>query len=200
MSDANSESPSGARLVSAEEREAAVRRLSAAFAEDAIPVGEFEKRVTRVYEAESSKALQAITRDLPVPAEGASLPAKVEQSTSVARRPSEAVSSVLSSIERRVRGPVPERLDLRSVVGSLEVDLRKAEFAPGVTEIHVRAILGNVEIELPEDVRVEDDGRAFLGTFSVQGRSRRRDDDGDMPVVRIVGRSILGNVEVEIDD
>lgn len=198
MSDSKSEAV--ARLVSAEQREAAVQLLSAAFANDAIPVAEFEQRVTRVYEAESARALQEITRDLPVATDNAtSVPAIVDQSTAIARVPGESVSSVFSSIERRMQGPIPERLDIRSVVGSMELDLRRAEFPPGVTEIHVKAILGNIEIELPEHVQVEDAGSAFLGTFSVRGRSRKRRGE-DAPVVRIVGRSILANVEVELDD
>lgn len=188
------------RLISAEERDEAVRLLTAAFADDAIPVAEFERRVAEVYGAESPQALQEITRDLPDTAlQEATAPAHVDDPTAVTRRPIQQVASVLSSIERSVQGPVPECLDVRSVMGSVELDLRRAEFPPGVTEIRVRAIMGNIELELPENVRVEDEGHAFLGTFSVRGRSRVREGEA-APVVRITGRSILANVEVELDD
>lgn len=202
MSKSNSRSRAVARLVTAEEREAAVGLLSAAFANDAIAVDEFEKRVTRVYEAEDSTALQAITRDLPTAAAAtgnASVPAVVNSSTAVTRAPAETFKCVLSSTERRIQGPMPERIDVKSVMSSLELDLRRADFPPGVTEIHVDAIMASVEIELPEHVQVEDAGHALLGSFSVRGRSRRRRGD-DTPVVRVVGRSIFGSVEVEVDD
>lgn len=200
MSKSNPGSKAVTRLVTAEEREAAVGLLSAAFANDAIAVDEFEKRVSRVYAAEDAQALQAITRDLPAAKpEKASVPAVMNQSTAVARPPAQTVKCVLSSTERRIQGPMPERLDVRTVMSSLELDLRRADFPTGVTEIHVDAIMASVEIELPEHVQVEDAGHALLGSFSVRGRSRRGRSD-DAPVVRVVGRAIFGSVEVEVDD
>ena len=195
-----------ARLVTSEEREAAVKRLTSAFAEDAIPVEEFERRVAAVYEAASAQALVPLTRDLPTAAGGASsLPARADASRAIdAPRPrSRRIASVLSGIERNVAGPMPEVLHVRAVMGSVELDLRDAEFPPGVTEIRIRSIMGNVEIDLPETVRIENDGKAFMGHFSVQKRvrgSRGRVPDPQAPVVRITGRSIMASVEVEVDD
>lgn len=207
MTDPKRESRAVTRPPSPEEQEAAVRRLTAAFADDAIPVDEFERRVSEVYRAPSAGALAAITDDLPSRAgesgvqsgEAGSVPVRIDRENRLARRPVQRVQSFLSSVERRVPGPMPERLDVRAVMGALEVDLRKAEFPPGVTEISVEAILGSIEIELPEHVHVEDDGHAFLGCFSVRGRSRSR-EGLSAPVVRITGRSILANVEIELDD
>ena len=200
MSDSKPEPASITRLVSAEEREAAVSRLTAAFAQDAIAVDEFERRVAEVYEAKTAKALAKVTHDLPDSGSGtSSVPAPAERPTALTRPPAQEVSSILSSIERKVHGPVPEQLDIRAVAGSAEVDLRRAEFPPGVTEIRVDAILGNIELELPDYVHVEHEGRAFLANFSVKGRTRPR-GDGAVPVVRITGRSIFANVEVELDD
>ena len=208
MTDPNQESRALTRSPSPEEQETAVKLLTAAFASDAILVDEFERRVAEVYRAESTTALEAITQDLPsatsegslVPTdEKASVPATARSGGQLTRRPRQKVQSVLSSVERSVPGPMPERLDVRAVMGSLEVDLRRAEFPPGVTEIVVEAILGNIEIELPEHVQVEDDGDAFLGAFSVRGRSRARGGPS-APIVRITGRSILANVEIELDD
>lgn len=199
MSESTPESRSVTRIVSPEEREEAVRKLTVAFADDAISVTEFESRVAAVYEAESSTALVEITRDLPAASTTeTNVPAPIERPTAVTRRAEQRLSSFLSAVERDLDGPVPERLDVRSVMGSLELDLRRAEFPPGVTEIRVDAIMGNIEVELPKYVRVENEGHAFLGSFSVKGRSKR-DRDGDAPVVRITGRSVMSNVEVDVD-
>ncbi len=205
MTESNADSHLPARVVSSEQREAAVKTLSAAFASDAIPVDEFERRVADVYKAASLSALRKITEDLPAPEgtteirEDSVAPVPIVSATGVVRRDHQNVESFLSSVERNVQGPMPEQLNLRSVVGSLELDLRGADFPPGVTEIRVEAILGNIEIELPDYVSVEHEGRAILGAFSVRGRSRGRRRE-ERPVVRITGRSILGNVEVEVDD
>jgi hypothetical protein len=200
MNESTSENRSVTRLVTADEREESVKRLSAAFADDTIPVAEFERRVAEVYRVETPQALQEITRDLPATRpEASAVPVPVDPPAPIARRPSQQFSAVLGSTERSVQGPLPERLDVRAVMGSVELDLRRAEFPAGVTEIHVRSILGNVELELPAHVQVESHGHAFLANFSVDGRTRNR-GDGDAPIVRITGRSIFANVEVELDD
>lgn len=212
MNDSTPESRSVVRLPTADEREGAVRVLTEAFSKDAIAVDEFERRVAEVYSAEDSKALQAILSDLPVAASGSdtNLPATVDRSTSLIRPEAQSMTSVLSSIERRVTGPVPERVDVKSIMGSLEVDFRRADFPPGVTEIHVDAILGSVEIELPDYVEIQDDKFALLGNFSIRGRRRRKNrdrkgerfggaDQEGKPIVRLTGRSILASVEVDMD-
>jgi hypothetical protein len=135
--------------------------------------------------------------------DGASVPARVEatRAVDVARPRSRRIASVLSGIERNVAGPMPEILHVRAVMGSVELDLRDADFAPGVTEIRIRSIMGSVEIDLPETVRVQDDGRAFMGSFVVSSRRRRRSaPPTDGPIVRITGRAIMASVEVETDD
>lgn len=192
------------RLATAEERDAAVKRLTTAFAEDAIAVDEFERRVAEVWRATTSHALVELTRDLPAPASGDSRPAVPARrgpprALDVPRERSRQIASVMSSIERRVNGTLPERLLVRSVMASVELDLRDADFPPGVTEIRVRAIMGSIEIELPSHVEVEDHGRSFMGSFVVRGPRRRGPRSPDAPLVRITGRSIASSVEVESD-
>lgn len=200
MNDPNRSSKAVVRLPTAEERDAAVRVLSQAFAQDAIAVDEFERRVADVYAAQTSKALVSVTKDLATrPDAPSDVPVPMEASGALTRRPSRQMTSVLSSIERKIQGPMPECLEVRSVMGSLELDLRRAQFPNGVTEIRMQAVMANIEIELPEHVHVEDEGQAFLSSFSIRGRSGRRDHERST-VVRITGRSVLSNVEVEVDD
>ena len=65
--------------------------------------------------------------------------------------------------------------------------------------------MSSVEIDLPDYVRIENDGKAFMGSFAVmdhrrrRGEPRRRDFDADAPVVRITGRAVMASVEVEAD-
>lgn len=192
------------RLATSEERDAAVKRLTTAFADDAIPVDEFERRVAEVWRATTSQALVALTQDLPASQStsdsSAPAPMREPSAVDVPRAGSRRVASIMSSIERQVNGPVPERLHVRALMGSIELDLTDADFPPGVTEIRVRAIMGNIELELPDHVEVEDYGRSFMGTFVVRAGRRRGPRDPDRPVVRIVGRSIMSNIEVETDD
>jgi hypothetical protein len=196
--------------LSPEEREAAVSRLSAAFADDVLEVSEFERRLTKVYEAQTAHALVALTHDLPVPAadsgpkgsprSGSKAVSRAEsRALDMDRLPVQKIRSVLSRVERDIRGPMPAVLDVRSAFGHVELDLRDAAFPPGVTEIRVRAVCGNVEIDLPEHVEIENDGRAVVGSFAVRHRRGAR-GERPAPIVRITGRVVLSNVEIEVGD
>ncbi|MEK9509091.1 DUF1707 domain-containing protein [Gemmatimonadota bacterium Y43] len=191
------------RLVTAEERDAAVGRLTAAFADDVLPVAEFERRVSAVWRVATAGELLSLTRDLPTVQEATSVADSRDGSASVAPRSSTAprrLNSIMSSVERRIHGPMPERLRVQATMGSVELDLRDAEFPPGVTEIRVKALMGSVEIDLPPHVVVDDRGRAFMGSFTVSGSGRLRASDADAPIVRISGHAMLASIEVEIDD
>ena len=90
---------------------------------------------------------------------------------------------------------MPRELTLKSRLGYVELDLRDATFAPGVTTIDVRSFMGYVEIRLPVGVRVESHGRALFGYFAVKGL-----DEDSESIVRITGRAVFGYAEVFLPD
>ncbi len=61
------------------------------------------------------------------------------------------------------------RDDYRLLMGTLVVDLRDVELAPGTTTLEISTVLGEVEVRLPEDVAVAVDGSAGGGTVTVLG-------------------------------
>ena len=170
-------------------RERVVEVLSRHFADDRISAEDLEVHLERVYRATTAAQLDAVIADLPEssPA-GASLAVRTEQQ--VAQR----ISALLSGQEQRMTGVVPPRLEVRSRLGYVELDLTRATFAPGVTEIDVRALLGYVQIRFPAGVRVECLGQAVLGFFSLKGASRSGGEDAPS-IVRIAGRATLGFAE-----
>lgn len=183
------------RIVTPAQREAAIVRLSTAYARDILPVDEFERRVASVYRASTLAALTEITEDLPDDAPA--VPAASEARPPAAQM-SPRVVSIFSSVERSGHVVVPSRLEIRSVLGNVELDLREAEFGPGVTEIAVFNFFGSVEVGLPEDIGVENHGGAFLGSFAARAtRGASRAGAQPASTVRITGRVILGNVEFD---
>jgi hypothetical protein len=170
-----------------EDREATIQRLSAAFADDHLSTEELERRVADAYSVTTHEALARLTEDLPT-----------STGTVVPRQPmARRMSAVLGSVERRWTTAVPDGLVIRSLLGSVELDLREAEFREGVTEIEVRAVLGHVEVRLPDDVDAECHGRAFLGNFVHRATGSASDPAAaSRRVVRITGRAVLGNVEL----
>jgi hypothetical protein len=176
------------RLLAPETREAAIERLSTAFAQDYLSAEEFERRVTEVYKAASESAVAAVTADLP----GATESTPVDSAPAMSGK----VSSVLSNVERGGRLAVPAELTLRSTMGNIVLDLRQARFREGVTEIRVRAIMGNIELFFPEGLQVECRGRAVVGHFAHRAKGDPADrSQGPDRVVLLTGWSILGSVE-----
>jgi hypothetical protein len=102
---------------------------------------------------------------------------------------------VLGNVERRGRFRLSNGDRVLSVMGNVELDLRDALLPDGVTTIFVRAVLGNVEITVPPTLPVECEGAGILASFAELNRLPA-EGSGTGPVLRIVGRAVLGNVEI----
>lgn len=167
-------------------RDQVVELLTRHFANDGIPLDEFERRTAAVFTARSTDELHALVADVPGASSGR-LPVVVPEHGRV--------SAVLSNAEQHSTMVVPRYLEVVAILGNAELDLRDATFGDGVTVIEVRSILGNVEITLPHDVRIEMAGSSLLGSFASHG-GPGVGDGAPRRVVRLTGRAVLGNVEV----
>lgn len=200
------------------QREQAIERLSRSFAEDGITMDEFERRAELVYRALTVADLQTLVADLPAVVEPAE--SKRGKAASVARLVTgNRITTFLGSTERRMPASVPRQLSVRTMLGNTELDFRGSQFEPGITEVHVRCVFGNVEITVPDGVRVElmvssvlanveasrgkdfEDGPAHSDTDSNTGLVRDSDPNTaavrpTQSVLRITGRAVLANVEV----
>jgi Domain of unknown function (DUF1707)/Cell wall-active antibiotics response 4TMS YvqF len=176
--------------VSPAARERVIALLTERYAQDHLSLDEFERRAAAAYAARTPDKLAALTADLGdagVPATRASLPAQN-------------VGVVLGSIVRGMHA-VPRVLDVRTVLGNVELDLTHASFAPGVTEISLHAFMGNIEIQLPPHVGVEDHVSAVLGSFEYRRHPRATswaESHHVTCVVRFTGRVTMSSAEVVI--
>jgi hypothetical protein len=164
------------QLVSDEHREQVIEQLQSGFAGDHFEVDELERRLTLAQSATAVAQLDELVKDL-VP-------------TSTALVETKRLRVVLGSIERRGPWELPRHLVARVVFGNLELDLRDARIAPGVTEIEANVTFGNIEIIVPPGVSVDVQASSVLG--NVEDRSHST----GARVVRITGRVKLGNLEV----
>lgn len=170
------------------ERERIVDALTRHFAADQIAEADLERRLDRVYRAMTVAELDAVLADLPALVSSSTTPALATDTGP------ERVAAFLSGQDRKMSGVVPRELLLRARLGYVELDLTRATFAPGVTTIDVRAFMGYVQIRFPEGVRVETDGHAFIGFFSLKGTAAGATEPA-ASVVRITGRASLGFAE-----
>lgn len=177
-----------ARSAAPAERERVVGMLTELFARDQITETDLEQRLDRAYRATSAAELVALLADLPALTPQVARPPGGRPVTGQGGR----IAAFLSGQQRTLMGVVPRMLELRARLGYVELDLTRASFAPGMTVIDARAFMGYVQIRFPAGVRVESEGHAFAGFFSIKG-----DATGEVEerVVRVTGRASFGFTE-----
>lgn len=167
--------------------------LSAAFADDLLSMAQLEQRLAAVYRATSMAELQQQLVDPSDPTRW--LNENTRYFTAAELVPERGVAAAIAGAFSAKGGwLVPRYLKVLAVAGGGDLDLREARFAPGVTTIDVVCIAGGVDLILPEGVRVEVIGAAFLGGFD--HKSGMAVEDPDAPIVRVSGLAVLGGVDV----
>jgi hypothetical protein len=184
-------------------RQKAIDALCEHFANDALSVDEFERRVDQAHKAESMDEIKKLLADLP----SGDLPVRQEDVPGTAvQRPQAAIPAsrvkergfmlaVLGGVERKGRW-IPARQNYAfSVMGGMVLDFREALLPPGETEVWIFAAMGGAEIIVPPGLPVECDGFALLGGFDY-GEEAMVAPDPDTPLLRIRGFCLMGGVEV----
>ncbi|NDL59809.1 DUF1707 SHOCT-like domain-containing protein [Phytoactinopolyspora mesophila] len=210
------ESPADLRC-SDVDRERVAEALRNAAGEGRLTLTELEERLDAAFKARTYGDLQPITRDLP---EGPyPMPGGATQQSWQNRRPASAaqpaqpppqrpapqysprpavpkeqINAILSEEKRSGRWEVPGRLDLTSILGSVELDFTEAIVRAPEVEIRIGVVLGSVTVIVPDgiDVRMDSitnilgDRKMKLETSVTPGA----------PNCRISGFVLLGEVTV----
>jgi hypothetical protein len=179
-------------------RERAVAQLSEAFAHDEMGVDEFERRLTLAHRAEDVAAVEDTVRDLATTGSSAEVivPAPGGATTAAFVRETDMVLAIFGGVERHGAWTLPRHLKASAIMGGLVLDLREAALLPGVSEIHVTAIMGGAQIIVPPTLAVEVSGTAIMGGFAHVERTPVRRDP-EQPVLRVRGIALMGGVAVE---
>jgi hypothetical protein len=106
------------------------------------------------------------------------------------------VTAIFGGVERRGSWSVARQLKARAILGGIVLDFRDAALPPGVTDLHVSAVFGGIEIIVPPGLSVEVSGTAIFGGFGHVERVPAVADP-DRPVLRVRGRAVFGGVAVE---
>jgi predicted membrane protein len=83
-------------------------------------------------------------------------------------------------------------MEIGAVVGSVKLDLRRAEIAAAVVDMHVRATLGSVKIWIPQGIAVSVDGRSVLGSRTIAESAAVP----GAPLLRLHIDTVIGSVNV----
>jgi hypothetical protein len=108
-------------------------------------------------------------------------------------------SIVLTGINRRVESNNFRGGELQAVLGSIELDLRRAQFPPGVQSatLSIECVLASVEIRLPDTWRVVVQAHTVLANVEDKTIPPRADGNENVPSLIIAGTPVLSSVELE---
>ncbi len=169
------------------DRERAVAALRESLVAGRLTLDEFVERVELAHDAKTLPELAELQRDLP--AERPAAPA-----TAPRRKPARWVVAVMSASERKGRWRAPERMSALACMGAVVIDLREADLESDHVEIVATAIMGAVEVIVPEGVDVELTGFAFMGA---KESKVRHDLVPGAPFVHVRAFALMGAVEVK---
>jgi hypothetical protein len=194
------------KLALRERRERVIAQLTESFARDELSLEAFETRIDAAYCCQTVAECDALVADLRRPDSSESAAMVVAQmelvrdervaGVPVGSAPGESrplLRALFSNVERCDQVALPRATRVEAIFGNVELDLRKATFASGVTEIGVKAIFSSIEIVVPADITVEVYGDGVFGTF--EGATRTTADP-EAPTLRIVGSAIFASVVV----
>ncbi|WP_026314157.1 DUF1707 SHOCT-like domain-containing protein [Actinomadura flavalba] len=172
------------------DRDRVARVLREAAGDGRLGMDELEGRLEAVYAAKTYGELAPITRDLPVTDDlgrdlGYQGPRGVDAPTW------KSGVAVMSEFRREGVWAVPETFTAFAFWGGGKIDLRDAVLPPGEVRIRAWAIMGGIDIIVPDDMTVHVRGVGFMGGFD--GRASGAGAAGS-PRVVISGLAFWGGV------
>lgn len=166
-----------------------------------LTLDELQERLDAVYAAKTYAELAPITGDLPG-APGPGGPAPVHDAEG-RRFPADRIGAsptthtaiaIMGGADRSGDWVVPESFTAFAMMGGIELDLRTARFAAREVTINACAIMGGIEITVPDDIEVVVNGVGVMGGFD-----HRASGPGlpGAPRLKVTGMALMGGVEVK---
>jgi Domain of unknown function (DUF1707) len=179
--------------ISDAERDNVASILRDAAGDGRLDLEELDERLDAVYAAKTYADLEPITRDLPsvttAPTTSSPAPDRIggvpTSTTGVA---------IMGGFERKGPWVVPETFNALAFWGGGQLDLREARFAAPQVTIRAVAIMGGIEIIVPEDAEVHVSGIGIMGGFD--HRASGAGAPG-APRIIVTGLAFWGGVSVE---
>ncbi len=182
--------------VSDADRDQVAEVIREAAGQGRLTLDELDQRLDLAYAAKTYADLETVTRDLP--AVGAAVPAPGAMGrfpdARIGGTPGSKISiAVMSEARRSGTWVVPSVYVAVAVMGSVVLDLREARFSEREVTIQAYALMGGVNVIVPEDIEVDVSGIAFMGGFD-----HRASGPGapGAPRVKIIGFAMMGGVDV----
>jgi hypothetical protein len=177
------------------DRDTAAAVINNALAEGRLTAEEHSERLDAIYAAKTHADLVPVLDDLPGQ-RAAVLPARPTAGQLTRTGPVGRIVAVLSGATRKGTWHPEPVMTVLAVLGGCELDFREAILPGPEVVIHATTVLGGLEITVPPEMRVVDNGVAILGGREIVGNAAEAAGP-DSPVLRIEGTCVLGGVEVK---
>jgi hypothetical protein len=166
--------------------------LRDAAGEGRLDLEELDERLSAVYAAKTYGDLEPITRDLPSPSD---VTAPAPRGDRFGGTPTSTMGvAILSGFERKGSWVVPETFNAVAFCGGGVIDLREARFSGPQVTIRAYAVMGGIQVLVPEDAEVHVGGLGIMGGFDTRATGAGRPG---APRIVVTGVAFWGGVAVE---
>jgi hypothetical protein len=181
--------------ISDTDRDRAAEVLREAHAQGRITVDELDERLTSVLSAKTFADLVPVTRDLPAVSAEAAADPKAPARSRIGGSPRFRMSlAILGGASRDGAWVVPPEYKAIATLGGIKLDMSDSTFAEAETVIKAYAVLGGMEITVPEDAEVDVGAIGIMGGIDHGGEGPGAPGG---PRIRIVGVAVMGGIEVK---
>lgn len=186
--------------ISPTQRDAVIDVLRNAAGDGVIDLEEFGERAGVVYSAQRVEELRAVLSDigsgeLPVLAPPPSMPAPSAPPPAHGppRPKPQNVVAVMSGAERKGNWRPGARVNAVAFMGGVKLDFRNATLSSEVIEVAAVAIMGGIELVVPEGVPIEVDGFILMG--GIDDKTEATSLPG-APLIRVNAAGLWGGVTI----
>ncbi len=173
-------------LASDQDRDRAVDVLGQACSDGRLGLEDFSKRLETALAARTTSDLASLTADLGQPA----VPA------GGGLRGRNWFIAVMSSTVRRGRWHLPPSSQAVAIMGECVLDLRQAELEHRSNHILAVAVMGSIDIIVPEGIDINVSGAAIMGSKELRGGYSQPLPGS--PTIHVTCIALMGEVQVRV--
>lgn len=189
-----------------DDRQRVIDALSGHTGAGRLTLDEFAELAGRVYAARTRRDLDEVLAGLPqdvdvrrpVPGAGATAADDGDGSGGGPGAPPAAPRrrfvAIMSAAGARGRWRAPGRITAFAFWGNVKVDLRQAVIDEGVVEVTAWAIMGSVQVVVPDGIPVDLDGMVVMGGSTDQTHRSKTPPLPHAPLIRVHARGLWGGV------
>jgi hypothetical protein len=190
--------PAEQRRASHADREHVAERLREAAGDGRLSIDELEERLDAAFAARTYADLERLTSDLPDQTGPVQVPARTRSGGTIVERVTGREGrrwsvALMSGTTRKGRWALGRDHVAVAVMGGVDLDLRDAELESGEVVIRVLALMGGVDIVVPDDCVLDASGFGVMGGFDHHDRAG--EPPPGAPVIKVRGLAVMGGVD-----